>query len=187
METASQPRLVFAQVILMAIMDGSLSSEACLLVTRVCQALLQTIGSPTCMSTILELFRGTYSAYKISNRPGFTMPTATHELPQTSHPSAGIPAQSFAAIINDTYRQWIQESMASVLASVEVLVRKSDALWPARYRLPVQRLICNSIRDAQIQLQNLQLVLQGAEAPNCPQLTPPFEENSPRTPTLWGE
>eukprot|EP00435_Cladocopium_sp_Y103_P066155 s840_g28.t1 len=151
------------------------------------QVILQTVGSPPCMSGLLELFRGAYAAYKLCSRPGFRMPNSTTELPQTAHPAAGVQSQSFAALINDTYRQYIQENLNDVLTAVGVIEQQATDLWPLRYRSPVQKLICTSIKDARIQLENLQLVLRGSEQPNCPQLTPPFSESSPRTPTLWGE
>eukprot|EP00435_Cladocopium_sp_Y103_P041572 s3385_g11.t1 len=187
MDAPSPPRLLFAQVILMAIMTRALTVESCLLVTRISQVILQTVGSPPCMSGLLELFRGTYAAYKLCSRPGFRMPNSTTELPQTAHPAAGVTSQSFGALINDTYRQYIQENLNDVLTAVGVIEQQATDLWPVRYRSPVQKLVCTAIKDARIQLENLQLVLRGSEQPNCPQLDPPFSESSPRTPTLWGE
>eukprot|EP00435_Cladocopium_sp_Y103_P051538 s1199_g16.t1 len=187
METSMHPRVLFAQLLLLAMMDSTLTAESCYNMVRVLQAILQTLGAPTSLSTTLELFRAAYAAHRIAGRHGFTIPNAIGDLPQPAHPAAGVPFKSFEALIHDAWRTCIQQHLAGILLSLEVLVTKADQIWPANRRYPVQRLVYNSVLDARSQLQNLQLCLQHANPPNHPQLIPEFDGGRPGTPPLWGE
>ena len=108
---------------------------------KVCRATIQVLGPPLKLTSVLETYRGAFSATAISAWEQFALPTSMTQVHALNYPAFDVIPSSVISLGNHTYRHYLFLRLPVVIDILESILRLIDQHWTRAHRIRSQNVV----------------------------------------------
>ena len=175
------PRLYFIQVLVTCLSHRAVATDEIQLLAQLSQALLEILGCPVSMRSVLELFWAASAAAAIQSP--ITFPQSLSEVSLPGNPAGAQPA-TWNVLIHHKWRGWLQNRIGLAVPLIRTIVATMNRVFRpfvVHYQLEVSQ----TLTDLATTFTNLQSYLEYVPVSDSPQEDPVLEVVQPGTPQRW--